>query len=205
MAKRPAAARAVPSAYSDLEIAIEHKGWDSIRGLRPLLGRAAEMTLAHLPEKYRFPVAFTVLLTGDKQVETLNHDYRGQKKPTNVLSFPQVEPEDLTRLGKTVKGQKNAALCIGDIAMAYQYMVVEAKNDNKILKNHAAHLLIHGILHLFGYDHLTDPEAGRMERLETKIMAALGLPDPYVAPPRTEPKKAKTVGKQRSTRAKPKR
>lgn len=205
MAKSTAAARAVPSAYSDLEIAIEHKGWESIRGLRPLLGRAAEMTLAHLPDKYRFPVSFTLLLTSDKDVQTLNHDYRGQNKPTNVLSFPQVEPADLPHLGKAVKGQKNAALCIGDIAMAYQYMVAEAKNDNKILKNHTAHLLIHGILHLFGYDHLSDPQAGRMERLETKIMAALGLPDPYEIRPVKELKQAKAKGNKRSARAKPKR
>ena len=78
---------------------------------------------------------------------------------------------------------------MGDIVLGYQYIVAEAKKDNKILINHLSHLLIHGILHLFGYDHISGPEAVSMERLETKIMAGLGLPDPYA--PRTKERKAR--------------
>jgi probable rRNA maturation factor len=94
---------------------------------------------------------------------------------------------------------------MGDIAIAYRYIVGEAKRDNKILINHLTHLFIHGLLHLFGYDHGLDPEAARMERLETKIMAALGLPDPYRAVSAKEPKRARTAGTKRSAARRPKK
>ena len=115
-----------------------------------------------------------IRLVGKKEIQALNKTYRHKDKPTNVLSFPQFSPRQLPK-----KGKKNEAVTLGDIVISYQYIVGEAKKDNKMLINHVSHLLIHGILHLFGYDHVSDTGAARMERLEKRIMADLGLPDPY--------------------------
>lgn len=167
--------------------------WNRVEGLRPRLALAAKVTQEHLPKKLRFPISATLLLTTDAHIRRLNRDFRGMDKATNVLSFPQNEPADLHRF----KASKQA-IEMGDIAIAYQYIVVEAKKNHKILINHITHLFIHGLLHLFGYDHILDPEAGQMERLETKIMAALDLPDPYATAQKMEPKRSRKSAKKRS-------
>jgi len=151
--------------------------WGKIKGLDRRLMRAAELTLASLPETL-LPAAkqaeLTLLLTTDKAVQTLNHDFRGKNAPTNVLSFPHFERQQLVKLGK-----KGEALYVGDIAVAYQFTAREAKAEHKLLLDHVTHLMIHGILHLFGYDHITPGKAARMEKLERELMASLGLLDPY--------------------------
>jgi probable rRNA maturation factor len=174
--------------------------WDKIPRLKSRLQKAADMTLAHLPSRLQFPIQVNLLLTTNAAIRRLNRDFRGMDKPTNVLSFPQIDPVILVRL----KRQKHT-IELGDITIAYQYIVVEAKNDHKILINHVTHLFIHGLLHLFGYDHRQDPEAARMERLETKIMAALDLPDPYAMAVAMEPKQDRRVAKRRSPTRRPKR
>lgn len=164
-----------------LQIEINTPSWRGMRGLRAYLTRVAQLTLERLPKKFR-PVAekatMTLLLTSNKSVQHLNRDYRGLDKPTNVLSFPQFTPRELTKMGK-----KTGGIYMGDIAIAYQYIVVEARKEHKILINHLTHLMIHGILHLFGYDHPTAVMAVCMEQLEKKLMAELGLPNPYAPLP----------------------
>lgn len=160
-----------------LDLQIQDSRWRNIPRLCAKMEKAATITLAHLPKRLTFPVTVNVLLTNDKAVRKLNADFRGMDKPTNVLSFPQFEPSQLPKKGKD-KGVKD----LGDIVLGYQYVVAEVKKDHKILINHIIHLLIHGLLHLFGYDHLSDKEAEPMERLEKKIMAKLMLPDPYQIP-----------------------
>jgi probable rRNA maturation factor len=157
-----------------LDISIDHKGWRRIPRLRVQLEKAAKATLGHLPKQYRFSCTIGLLLTGNAAIRRLNRDFRGIDRPTNVLSFPQLDPRKLPKRGK-----KEEPIHLGDIAIAYQYIDGEAKKDHKLLINHLTHLLIHGILHLFGYDHLSGKGAARMERLEQRIMAGLGLPDPY--------------------------
>ncbi|MGN0919483.1 MAG: rRNA maturation RNase YbeY [Alphaproteobacteria bacterium] len=103
----------------------------------------------------------SVVLAGDDFVHQLNKHYRGKDKPTNVLSF------------------ENEGLCAGDIVVAYGVLVREAREQKKSFGAHLSHLLVHGTLHLQGYDHLTDKQAEKMEHLETKIMKKLGYPDPY--------------------------
>jgi probable rRNA maturation factor len=166
----------------ELDLQIEDARWLKIKGLDRRLKMVAAVTLASLPAALRFPAQLTLLLTSDAAMKRLNRDFRGKPKPTNVLSFPQFEPAELTKIGKT-----GAAAYVGDIALGYQYVVGEANKTHKILINHVTHLLIHGILHLFGYDHLTEADAVRMERLEKKILAGLNLPDPYL-PQTREPK-----------------
>ncbi len=157
-----------------LDISIENAGWKKIPKLNARLLKTAQAVFDHLPERFRFPFMVTVLLTGDAAMRKLNRDFRGMDRPTNVLSFPQFAPRQLPK-----KGQKGEVTYLGDIALGYQYIVGETKKNNKMLINHNCHLLIHGILHLFGYDHHSSTGAVRMERLEKRIMASLGLPDPY--------------------------
>jgi len=177
---------------SPLQIEVASVRWKTVKGLTRRLNQAAELTLASLPETL-LPAAklaeMTLLLTTDKAVETLNHDYRGLKKPTNVLSFPQFERRELVKLGKQAQ-----PIYAGDIAVAYQYVVKEAKVEQKELLDHVTHLVIHGILHLFGYDHDTDGRAARMEKMERELMASLGLLDPY-APLQEEPPKLRRSAK----------
>ena len=103
----------------------------------------------------------SVVLADDSFVHALNKQYRGKDNPTNVLSF------------------ENEGLCAGDIVVAYGVLAQEARAQHKSFRAHLAHLLVHGTLHLQKYDHLTEGQAHRMERLETKIMQGLGYPDPY--------------------------
>ena len=167
-----------------LEIMIEDARWRKIPRLRASLEKAAAAAFKNLPKGRQLHGSVTVLLTSNAKVRRFNRDFRGLNKPTNVLSFPQFEPSKLPKNGK-----KRDRIYMGDVVLGYQYVVAEAKKDNKILINHTSHLLIHGILHLFGYDHVSGPEAVSMERLEAKIMAGLGLPDPYA--PQTKERKAR--------------
>ncbi|MBI3453580.1 MAG: rRNA maturation RNase YbeY [Rhodospirillales bacterium] len=112
-----------------------------------------------------------VVLADDAAVRALNLDYRGQDKPTNVLSFP-VHDEDRSP-------PAGAPTLLGDVIIAFGVAAHEAARDGKTLPDHLAHLVVHGVLHLFGHDHQDDAEATRMEALETRILAGLGVADPY--------------------------
>jgi probable rRNA maturation factor len=113
-------------------------------------------------------VEVSLLLTSDAELKALNARWRGQDKPTNVLSFPAA-PAD--RLGE--------AGTLGDIALAFETLADEAEAAGVPLADHYRHLVTHGFLHLIGYDHQTDEEAERMEALEQRILARLGVADPY--------------------------
>ena len=164
-----------------LEVEIASKPWERVGGLQKRLAEAAELTLSVLPETL-LPVAryaqLTVLLTTDKAVHKLNRDFRGFDKPTNVLSFPQFERKEIVQIGKQPPKDVQE-IYVGDLAIAYDTVRKEARAEEKELLDHLTHLVIHGILHLFGFDHDTDGRAARMERLEKEVMATLGLPDPY--------------------------
>ncbi len=111
-----------------------------------------------------------VLLTDDATIRTLNKDFRGIDKPTNVLSFPAPEGGS---------GEDEAPRALGDIAIAYETLRREADEERKPFAHHLSHLAVHGFLHLIGYDHETDDDAEAMEALEAEILAQLGIPDPY--------------------------
>lgn len=119
------------------------------------------------------PVELSLVLADDATVRRLNAEWRGQDKPTNVLSFAALDDED-TPL------PEGAPLLLGDVVLAYQTCAVEAVEQGKSLSDHLSHLVVHGVLHLLGFDHEdSDEEAEEMEVMETSILAALGLPDPY--------------------------
>lgn len=184
------------------EILIESVMWKKQKGLTPRLRRAVAATLAHLPPALRAfaqQTTWTVLLTTDAAIHKLNRDFRKKDKPTNVLSFPQFSAETLRRILKH-NVFEGACLEIGDIAVSSRYVFREAKAEGKDPCDHLTHLVIHGLLHLLGYDHETEAEAAKMEKLETRIMASLGLPDPYAQLPEVEPAKAISPAKIRSVK-----
>jgi probable rRNA maturation factor len=120
-------------------------------------------------------IEISIRLTSDAEVQTLNRQYRGQDKPTNVLSFPMVQPDLIDSLSNTDDGE----VLLGDIVLAYETCAREAAERDVPLQDHATHLIVHGVLHLLGYDHMTDADAEAMEAVEQSVMAALGLHDPY--------------------------
>ena len=113
-----------------------------------------------------------VMLTDDAGIRTLNNNWRGIDKPTNVLSFPALPPTGPV-------GPDDAPRMLGDIAIAYETVRKEADEEQRPFDHHLSHLAVHGYLHLIGYDHENDADAEAMESLETEILAQLGIPDPY--------------------------
>lgn len=111
----------------------------------------------------------TIRVVDEAESHELNHTYRGKDKPTNVLSFPFEAPPGIE------------LPLLGDLIICRQVVEQEAREQEKALEAHWAHMVIHGSLHLLGYDHIEDEEAEEMESLETEIMLALGYPDPYIS------------------------
>jgi probable rRNA maturation factor len=120
-------------------------------------------------------VEVAVRLTDDAEVQTLNRDFRGKDKPTNVLSFPQVQDDLLEGLANSDDGE----ILLGDIVLARETCAREAEEKAISIADHATHLIVHGTLHLVGYDHGDDASAGAMEALEVKALASLGIANPY--------------------------
>jgi probable rRNA maturation factor len=108
----------------------------------------------------------SIVLTDDSHMQNLNRQWRGIDKPTNVLSFPAA---------------KAGGMMLGDIVVAYETLARECEEEGRMFLHNLAHLTVHGFLHLIGYDHATDAEADAMETLESKIIARLNMPDPYLA------------------------
>lgn len=162
-----------------LEIDIEaDEEWDSTTDWSLLVRRAAEAAIAEsafsqLTETSR-PVELSVRLTGDEEVRALNSEWRGKDKPTNVLSFPLAGEAELGRAN--VAGPE---LLLGDIVLARGVCEREAAEKDIAVERHATHLLVHGTLHLLGYDHHQDDEAADMEAREVRALARLGIDDPY--------------------------
>ena len=118
----------------------------------------------------------SVRFTSDEEVKGLNADWRGKDKATNVLSFPMVDPDQLESLARTEGGEA----LLGDIVLAYGICAAEAADKGIAICTHAAHLVVHGALHLLGYDHERgDEDAETMEEAERRSLAQLGIADPY--------------------------
>jgi probable rRNA maturation factor len=162
-----------------LDIAIDSDAeWDSSNDWAELARSAAVAAIA----ESAFPqlgsgnrtVELSVKLTSDAEVHALNSEWRGNDKPTNVLSFPMAELEDLE-----MPGDAGPELMLGDVILARGVCAAEAADKGIPLESHAAHLMVHGTLHLLGYDHMDDDSAADMEARETRALARLGIADPY--------------------------
>jgi probable rRNA maturation factor len=147
--------------------------WEALadRAVSSTIAATPHVSLAATPAT----IEISLRLTSDAEVHALNRQYRGKDKPTNVLSFPMVQPDLIETLANTDDGE----VLLGDIVLAYETCAREAAERNVPLEAHATHLIVHGVLHLLGYDHMNDAEAEAMEAIERHVMAALGLHDPY--------------------------
>lgn len=152
------------------------RAWTKLRGAKSLCERAAAAALeAPAPKgstKVKGKVELSIVLANNKTIQTLNLRFRGMDQPTNVLSFPASGDEPRPA---------GAPVALGDVVIAFETTKAEAKRDGKALKDHLSHLVVHGVLHLRGYDHERRPDAEKMEALETRILAKLGVADPYDA------------------------
>ena len=180
-----------------LEIALDtDEEWDSRSAWLPLVRKACQAAIAEsaypeLPESDR-PVEISVTLTGDEQVRALNAKWRGKDKPTNVLSFPMADERDLSRANVAV-----SELLLGDIILARGVCEREAAEKGVSVEQHATHLVVHGTLHLLGYDHHHDRDAADMEAREVRALARLGISNPYevaVLWPRATTTRARACG-----------
>jgi probable rRNA maturation factor len=121
----------------------------------------------------------SILFTDDEDVRRLNRDFRGKDRPTNILSFPMLPPDAIAPALAAPEG----SLLLGDLALAYETCASEAAAQGKSLAAHVTHLVVHGVLHLLGFDHEEEAPAEAMETLERSILARLGIADPYAAAP----------------------
>jgi probable rRNA maturation factor len=156
------------SAHPMTEVLVTANCWQDEPGAETVIhravGAAAEMADADTGD-----AELAVMLTDDAGIRTLNQNWRGIDKATNVLSFP-------------ASGQAVGEVgLLGDIVIAYETLERECDDENRIFLHHLAHLTVHGFLHLTGYDHQTDVQAEEMEGLESRIMTCLNLPDPYLS------------------------
>ena len=163
-----------------LDISVEADAeWDSRIGWAALAERAvaaavAESAFPQLATSER-SVEVALRLTSDDAVRTLNAEWRGKDKPTNVLSFPLAEVDDLGVTGDA----DSPELMLGDIVLAHGVCAAEAADKCVPIADHAAHLMVHGTLHLLGYDHGGDDSADDMEKREVRALARLDIADPY--------------------------
>lgn len=159
---------------TSIDVLIEGGDWNAtVPGARELCRGAVEAALS-LAAQIAQPVEVSVLLTGDEALAKLNREYRGREGPTNVLSFSVADP---SVLGDAAVAQ--APVLLGDVAVAYETAVAEANLAGLAIEDHMRHLVVHGVLHLLGYDHVDDSDAERMEALEVSVLAQIGVEDPY--------------------------
>lgn len=156
------------------------EAWDTAVKWEGLAQSAVNATLAATPYGELLTTSATieisVRLTTDAEVQALNRDYRHKDKPTNVLSFPMIQPD---LLGTVTQNSDDGEVLLGDIVLAYETCAAEAADKGISLADHATHLIVHGTLHLLGYDHIDDRAAEAMEQIERDVLKALGLHDPY--------------------------
>nr|WP_316651939.1 rRNA maturation RNase YbeY [uncultured Gellertiella sp.] len=158
----------------EIQASVEAGDWPAEEALEPLASNLLEKAAAHLvrDEAQPFPampVEVSLVFTDDASIREINREWRGFDKPTNVLSFPAFPLEPGGMPGPM----------LGDIVIARETVAREAGELGKPFEEHLTHLMVHGFLHLFGYDHLETDEAEEMEGLETRILAELGISDPY--------------------------
>ncbi len=159
-----------------IEVAIPCVAWiEACPAAEAIAAEAADLALARALLGRLIPVGarpvIGIRLTDDEEQRRLNYTYRGKDAPTNVLAFPLADLADPLPPG--------SPLLLGDVVLAFETVRGEAEAQKKPLADHLRHLVVHGVLHLLGFDHDSEPEAVAMEACEVEILAGLGVPDPY--------------------------
>jgi probable rRNA maturation factor len=160
---------ASPAATLGVEVLRRDAAWAKAGIGDTMLERAARAGFEAVPPRRQGDYQAAIVLAGDEEMRALNRNWRGKDSSTNVLSFP-------------AGGDIGEPGFLGDIVLAYETVAREAREQEKPLKDHVAHLVVHGLLHLIGFDHADDAEAEEMESLERAALARLGIADPYVEP-----------------------
>lgn len=163
-----------PPQWLTLDIVVDDPAWDAVPEAQTLVTAAAEALSRDAAFRDEAPALACIALSTDAAVRTLNHAHRNKDMPTNVLSFPA--PEGAT-------GDDGRTAFLGDVVIAAETVIAEAHALSLPAAHHLQHLAVHGLLHLLGYDHETgEADAAEMEALETRILATLGIADPYAEP-----------------------
>jgi probable rRNA maturation factor len=171
-----AAGNFVTSALPQTDVLVVADCWQTEPDAEAVIHRAINAA-AEFADEDVGEAELAVMLTDDSGIRTLNSNWRGIDKPTNVLSFPALQP--------TGDAPSDMPRMLGDIAIAFETTRKEADDEQKPFDHHLSHLAVHGFLHLIGYDHENDADAEAMESLEQEILAQLGIPDPYADRERT--------------------
>ena len=156
-----------------IDIDVQEPLWNSVKDLEDLTEQTVLKTLMHatLPEYIsNKTLEISVVYANDDVVQVLNNQYRGINKPTNVLSFAMLDALEKTDA---------PAVALGDLIMAFETITKEADEVDKFIRDHIAHLIVHGTLHLLGYDHIEDDDANVMETLEIRILQGMNIQNPY--------------------------
>ncbi len=161
----------------NLELTIEDDRWGR---LEPLARRAVSAVLGHAGLDAEL-CEVSVLGCDDARIADLNAEFRDKATPTNVLSWPaeDLSPEQAGQTPPLPEPDFTGEIVLGDVAISYDTCMHEAQQAGKSLDDHVTHLIVHGVLHLLGYDHIRDPDATLMERVEVEILGKMGIDDPY--------------------------
>jgi len=154
----------------EIDIAVECESWAELEDLDGLVRAAIDAALTESGVDLRTEPEVSLLFCDDARIRELNRQWRSIDKPTNVLSFPAADPSQL-----------RTTPLLGDIAVAYETVRRESLDEGKAFRDHVSHMVVHGFLHLVGYDHQKEEEALQMEDLERRSLARLGIADPYAA------------------------
>ena len=162
-----------------IDIIIEDETWAKIEGYENWVKSVDALMQESVQRKYVGTKRFWIglLLTDDQHIKILNRNFRGVNKPTNVLSFPEYEPKFFNNIDASLT---DTDIFLGDIAMSHEQIMRECEEYGISFFDRCSHLFVHGVLHLFGADHIEPEEQERMESMEIEILAKFGISDPYV-------------------------
>lgn len=163
----------------NLDVVVNYPAWNELDPTLENFSNAVitlTLAMATLPAPLKDrEVDICLVLTDDTEIHTLNRDYRGMDKPTNVLSFANLDADN----AEEELSQAAIPFSLGDIVIAWDTMQREALEQNKDFLDHLRHMMVHGTLHLLGYDHITEDQAQIMESLEIEILEKMGVKNPY--------------------------
>ncbi len=157
----------------EIDVSIQNPAWENLAHIEKIVVEAATNALhgAILPKPViGRDLEVSLVLANDELLKVLNNNYRNQDKPTNILTFATLDSPNFIEEG---------TLSLGDVIIAYETVVAEAQKDGKFITDHVRHLIVHGVLHLLGYDHIDDDDATDMETLEIRILETMGVQNPY--------------------------
>jgi len=167
----------------NIDVEVRSKKWLELKNIDKFVKSQCKKILAEslllefLEEKINFDLSIS--LCSNLQIKKINREFRNQDKPTNVLSFGNLDDKIIQKYNLKKAIGTNKYIFLGDIILGYEYILNEAKNHKKNLKDHLTHLLLHGILHLLGHDHEEEEMAKIMENLEIKILQEFNINNPY--------------------------